>query len=357
MATVAVATQEKTVGQASGTDVLLAQAIQAAVQEKLTGQALVTSALTADVANQTGSKAEAAKQQVPTVDGKPSSALTAALDGGVIAQNVPQTDRPKGVDPTALGRMMDLISHDAVLRERGSEPATNAVSASVIPNAPIQPPVNPQMLGRETSTAAETSVWGAAIESSDLPESGKEHNSASTEHDAWKEGLPQSDGDGAKVMLAPTASSGSLSAPTATRSASAPAPVAGATTMLPESPLPASVRFEVQPGDMGRIRVHLSVVDHTVYTNVMTERVEAHDFLVKSSERYESGLAAHGLDVGRFHVDVQGQGREQADHGGAAWLREETHRRPPQPSDQLIAEWHSDGHQSVWGDRMVNLFA
>jgi hypothetical protein len=131
---------------------------------------------------------------------------------------------------------------------------------------------------------------------------------------------------------APTRSSSNVEAPTVT------APL--------EASLPASVRFEVQQGDMGRIRVHVSVVDHTVYTNVMTERIEAHDFLVKGSDRYEAGLAAHGLDVGRFQVDVQGQSREHADRGGAAWSHEQTPRNQAEPPDKtnnsVAAEWQAE---------------
>jgi hypothetical protein len=112
---------------------------------------------------------------------------------------------------------------------------------------------------------------------------------------------------------------------------------------------------------MGRIRVHVSVIDHTVYTNVLTERIDAHDFLVKGSERYEAGLAAHGLDVGRFQVDVQGQGREHADHGGAAWSQEQTRRHQEEPPDNAknnaATEWHAEERKAGWEDRMVNVFA
>jgi hypothetical protein len=124
-----------------------------------------------------------------------------------------------------------------------------------------------------------------------------------------------------------------------------------------ESPLAASVRFEVQPGDMGRIRVHLSVVDHTVYTNVMTERVEAHDFLVRGSERFEAGLAAHGLDVGRFQVDVQGQARQHADRGGTGWSHDDLPRRNPQSSEPAVVQRHAGNRESDSVQRMINVFA
>jgi hypothetical protein len=89
----------------------------------------------------------------------------------------------------------------------------------------------------------------------------------------------------------------------------------------------------------------------------MTERVEAHDFLVKGSERYEAGLAAHGLDVGRFQVDVQGQGREHGDRG--AWSQEQTHRsreEPPNTAKNAATEWPAE-RKAEWEDRMVNVFA
>jgi hypothetical protein len=108
---------------------------------------------------------------------------------------------------------------------------------------------------------------------------------------------------------------------------------------------------------MGRIRVHLSVVDHTVYTNVMTERVEAQQFLVRGSERFEAGLAAHGLDVGRFQVDVQGQARQHADRDGTAWSRDDLHRHDPQSPEQPMAERHANDREPDRMHRMINVFA
>jgi hypothetical protein len=191
-----------------------------------------------------------------------------------------------------------------------------------------------------------------------LQQFGAQDNSASAEHDGSKERFTQAEADGGQPTLTPVIPSSN------SQSVSTPGRIAPPTTMEaptvaahPESPLPASVRFEVQPGDMGRIRVHLSVVDHTVYTNVMTERVDTHDFLVRNSERFEAGLGAHGLEVGRFQVDVQSEARQHGDRGRTGWLQDDVPRRNSQSSEQPAVDRHASHRDPGSMDRMINVFA
>jgi hypothetical protein len=276
---------------------------------------------------------------LPTIKGAPQSA--------------PQTTLSKDVPQDLLTKLTDALSSGQGLQERGQAALS---STGLAPNAAIQPPAGQDMSFKQTSTAAQALVWNAVVEPSNLLESGKDNNGASADHNGGKAQFPQAEPGASQAASMPAISSFSpqpFSAP-ARSAASVEAPTVTAPL---ESSLPASVRFEVQQGDMGRIRVHVSVVDHTVYTNVMTERVEAHDFLVKGSERYEAGLAAHGLDVGRFQVDVQGQGREHGDRG--AWSQEQTHRsreEPPNTAKNAATEWPAE-RKAEWEDRMVNVFA
>ncbi|HKN86472.1 MAG TPA: hypothetical protein VJV04_06415, partial [Nitrospiraceae bacterium] len=293
-----------------------------------------------------------------TVKGKPPVAVASLPDMKGAAQNVPHATVSKDVPQAVLAKLVDAVSSGPASKERGAALAVIPASIGLTPNAVIQLPVGQDMSIKQTSTSAQTLLWDAVMEPSNLPESGKDNNSASADHNGDRAQFSQAETGASQATPAPVTSSfGPQPAPVPTRP---PANVQAPTVTAPlESSLPASVRFEVQQGDMGRIRVHVSVIDHTVYTNVMTERIEAHDFLVQGSERYEAGLAAHGLDVGRFQVDVQGQSREHADRGGA-WSQEQTSRNRAEPDNahnSLASEWQAEERNVGWDNRMVNVFA
>lgn len=361
--------QEMTVKNASDASLFLAQTVQTTqngttegfLAHVLTSVGKPKSDPTATVPAQpvaVGLKDASAISDALTVEGKPPLTVAPLPDVKEAALGIPQTTLPNGVPEAALTRLINAVSSGHVLKERGATPAVIPATIGLAPNAAIQPPVAQDLSIKQTSTSAQTLLWNAVMESSNLPESGKDNNSASADHNGGEERLPQAEAGANQATSAGTSFLSPQPAPAPMRSS---ANVEMPTVTAPlESPLPASVRFEVQQGDMGRIRVHLSVVDHTVYTNVMTERVEAHDFLVKGSERYEAGLAAHGLDVGRFQVDVQGQSREHADRGGAAWSQEQTPRHraePPNNAENPASEWQTEERKVGWENRMINVFA
>lgn len=294
------------------------------------------------------------KDQAVATEGK-LPLLETALSG-VLPPATPKDEPQAG--PTQL---MEVVLSGHAPKERGSASAASQTFTSFTPNVASQPSVSFETPAKQGAMAVPSLAWNAGMELSTLQQSGTESNPGSAEHDGSKERFTQAEADGGQPTLAPVISSlNSQSVSTPVRTTAATVVEAPTVAAHPESPLPASVRFEVQQGDMGRIRVHLSVVDHTVYTNVMTERVEAHDFLVKGSERYEAGLAAHGLDVGRFQVDVQGQSREHADRGGAAWSQGQTPRHRAEPSnnaDNSASEWQAEERKVGWENRMVNVFA
>lgn len=211
---------------------------------------------------------------------------------------------------------------------------------------------------KDASSSEHALMWKAAIDGEEITANSKEKQSDWSDRQVGK-ALSADISPGMNKTVLPHAmppvSPPSESVPI--RSVSAPAPIQNIPPAASESPLAPSVRFEVHPEDMGRVRVHLSVVDHTVYTNVMTDRVEAHDFLVKNSDRFEAGLATHGLDIGKFQVDVQTQGRDQQ-REGTAWTHGDRQRHAAQSSHHAENEWPARERAMIdWDSRMVNLFA
>jgi len=298
-----------------------------------------------------GAKGMPTKDQAVATEGK-LPLLETALSGAL-----PPTT-PKDEPQAGPMQLMEVVLSGHAPKERGSASAASQTFTSLTPNVARQPSVSLETPAKQVAMPAPSLAWNAGMELSPLQQSGTESNPGSAEHDGSKERFTQAEVDEGQPTLAPVIpSSSSQSVSTPVRTTTATVVEAPTVAAHPESPLPASVRFEVQQGDMGRIRVHLSVVDHTVYTNVMTERVETHDFLVRNSERFEAGLGEHGLEMGRFQVDVQSQGRQHADRGGAGWLQDDVHRRTPQPSEQPVIDRHAGDREPDWMDRMINVFA
>ena len=355
-------TQEKIASaKTEAADVLLAESIQSSPQ----GPAGDLLALISAGKHESAPPAAVPAQPVAVgkpeiVKGKSPVAVASPPDITGAVQNTPQATVSKDVPQAVLAKLVDAVSSEPAPAQRGTASTVIPSTIGSTPNAAIQPSAGHDMPIKQTSASSQPLIWDAVMEPSNLPGSGKDNNSASADHSGDKARFLQADTGGNQVAPAPVTSSFSPQpAPAPTRSSSN---VEAPTVTAPlEASLPASVRFEVQQGDMGRIRVHVSVVDHTVYTNVMTERIEAHDFLVKGSDRYEAGLAAHGLDVGRFQVDVQGQSREHADRGGAAWSHEQTPRNQAEPPDKtnnsVAAEWQAEERKVGWENRMVSVFA
>lgn len=258
----------------------------------------------------------------------------------------------------APARLMDLVL-SGVGQTRLARASAITTGSNVPPTSMAgQASENSDAAVKQTTSATSSLIWSAVLEPSDIQESGTEHRSASSGREGAQERFTSGEAQGAFATSVPAASSfSSQLPPVSTRTAPAPIAEAPTITAPQESPLPASVRFEVQPDDMGRIRVHLSVIDRTVHTHVVTDRVEAQDHLVKGSDRFEAGLAAHGLDVGRFHVDVQGQARQHGDRGATASSQDDLHRRHAQPAEQMMAERHAVDRETERLHGIINVFA
>ncbi len=296
------------------------------------------------------------QDQAATEQGKPALPAMERLDTKGAAEKIPQASTPKDEMQAATARLMEIVFSGHAPKEHGT-PAVTPASIALAPNVGIPSSLNPDTPVKQTTAPASPLISSIAMESSDPRQSGTDNNSASAEHEGEKEWFTSAEAHGTQSTASSGASSFNSQASPAPSRAAVSAAVEVPTVKVPaELPLPASVRFEVQPGDMGRIRVHLSVVDHTVYTSVMTERVDAQEFLVRSADRFEAGLAAHGLDVGRFQVDVQGQGRQHADRGGP-WSQDDLHRRHLQSPEQSMIEEGPGDREPNRMHRMINVFA
>ncbi|MGH7232912.1 MAG: flagellar hook-length control protein FliK [Nitrospiraceae bacterium] len=127
-------------------------------------------------------------------------------------------------------------------------------------------------------------------------------------------------------------------------------------TPQPQAPSgPPSVYFEVQPPDAGRVRVHLALSDQTLYARVVTERADVQDFLLRNVGRLETQLQPYGLDVGRFHVDVD---RQDPGNSQNAWAFA---GERPQPAPHMSVAEEPVKEVTViepsWMPARLNLFA
>lgn len=122
----------------------------------------------------------------------------------------------------------------------------------------------------------------------------------------------------------------------------------------------ASVHLEVQPPELGRVRVHVALADQKVYATVITERSELHDFLLQHQRRLQLDLNTYGLDVGGFQVAVDSQ-----EHGRShpnwsfVYGREPGGWSASDPPDRALPQEPliDGGSAEPFGtDRLVNLF-
>ena len=113
-----------------------------------------------------------------------------------------------------------------------------------------------------------------------------------------------------------------------------------------------TIRLEVSPPDMGRVQVRVSVTDHSVYTNVVTDQASVRDLLLRQQDRLQDALGAYGLGMGSFNVEVGQQGQQRSEWGG---------QPDPRTLARLAAEVPKPTADAVaargWDDQGLNLFA
>lgn len=105
----------------------------------------------------------------------------------------------------------------------------------------------------------------------------------------------------------PVAASSAVAAPSELQEAGAskvaePRPVVLLPPERPETPPPSALSLEVNPPDMGPVRVRVVLHDRTVHANVASEHADLRSFLLNHQDRLGEDLRKHGLELGDFHV-------------------------------------------------------
>lgn len=95
------------------------------------------------------------------------------------------------------------------------------------------------------------------------------------------------------------------------------------------APVSQSVMLELDPLDMGPLRVRVMMSDQTVHAHIRTEHGELGQGLLQQGQSLESSLRTTGLEMGMLRVTVdQQQGRNDT-----AWMFQQQPGRSATPSD------------------------
>jgi hypothetical protein len=118
---------------------------------------------------------------------------------------------------------------------------------------------------------------------------------------------------------------------------------------------PRAMRLELQSPDGPPVRLHVSLVEQTVYAKVVTDQTEVQDFLLRNQSRLESQLHNHGLEMGQFSVLVDRQGQGPWSYGWESIWQQSDRRGQGAPSPTEPDAVRSAGLEA--GEpRRVNLF-
>ncbi|WP_447973786.1 flagellar hook-length control protein FliK [Nitrospira sp. Kam-Ns4a] len=150
-----------------------------------------------------------------------------------------------------------------------------------------------------------------------------------------------------------------------TAGAAAKAPAGVLTGPLLAEPLPEptgdqgipSIRLELEPEDLGRIRLHVALADRTVYASLVTEQAGLREYLIEHRDWLEAELGAQGLAVGSFFVSTTGRERNQSETGAPfpGTAPEPSEATGPVETPGIEPTAGPDGKSG--GRRALNLFA
>lgn len=124
-------------------------------------------------------------------------------------------------------------------------------------------------------------------------------------------------------------------------------------------PISHSVTLDLDPLDMGPLRVRVMMSEQTVHAHIRTEHGELGQGLLQQGQSLESSLRTTGLEMGMLRVTVdQQQGR-----GDNAWMfqQQQQQGRPPSPNMSQPAtredERAARGEHPVRSNERVSFFA
>lgn len=125
------------------------------------------------------------------------------------------------------------------------------------------------------------------------------------------------------------------------------------------APVSQSVTLDLDPLDMGPLRVRVMMSDQTVHAHIRTEHGELGQGLLQQGQSLESSLRTTGLEMGMLRVTVdQQQGR-----GDNAWMfqQQQQQGRPPTPNMSQAAVPEdtrvASGERGVVSNERVSFFA
>ena len=126
------------------------------------------------------------------------------------------------------------------------------------------------------------------------------------------------------------------------------------------APVSQSVTLDLDPLDMGPLRVRVMMSDQTVHAHIRTEHGELGQGLLQQGQSLESSLRTSGLEMGMLRVTVdQQQGR-----GDNAWMFQQQQQQQNRPStpglSQTVAredERGARGERGAGSNERVSFFA
>ena len=108
-----------------------------------------------------------------------------------------------------------------------------------------------------------------------------------------------------------------------------------------------SLHLEVHPANTGPVQLRVSLANHTVHTNVITDRAELGNYLLARQGHLEQAFQTNGLDMGQFRVLVDRQGYGQTGHEGTPHSKDDRpnkqdhDRGDPAPQDDTPGRTHT----------------
>lgn len=126
------------------------------------------------------------------------------------------------------------------------------------------------------------------------------------------------------------------------------------------TPFTQSVTLDLDPLDMGPLRVRVMMNDQTVHAHIRTEHGELGQGLLQQGQSLESSLRTTGLEMGMLRVTVdQQQGR-----GDNAWMFQQQPQQQGRPSNPTLSqtparedERGARGERTAGSNERVSFFA
>ena len=118
-------------------------------------------------------------------------------------------------------------------------------------------------------------------------------------------------------------------------------PAGVAATPLPAEPEmnptgATAVHFDIEPPELGRVRLRVALSDRTVYANVTTEQPGVRDLLMKQASSLETSLNSSGFSMGGFQVDLGQNGQQAGQQQFNSQVQRDGAWHPSTPSDVSV---------------------